>query len=41
MLGLVKESELHTKFVTPCAHIALIDYPKRVIKILITKMGEF
>jgi len=41
MLGLVKESELCTKFVTPCAHMALIGYPKRLIKFLITKMGEF
>ncbi len=41
MLGLVKESELRTKFVTPCAHMALIGYQKRVTKFLITRMGEF
>jgi hypothetical protein len=41
MLGLVKESEFCTKFIIPCAHMALIGYPKRVIKFLITKKREF
>jgi hypothetical protein len=41
MLGLVKESEFLTKFLTPSAHMALIGDPKKVINFLITKMGEF